>query len=609
MAPICSTAKRLTFSELNHGFADRRFSLVISNPPWREPSGASTTSADRWATRAAAPFVRRQIAGAYALRALDFLAEDGRVCLILPIGQLLGTSSAPFVTLFFERVRPTRLINFGDLQNLLFPTAENTCHLLIGKIRRKAVQGRIPPGETFDYCVPKADMSLAYGRLTMQSADRHILQTLSVAQEPQLLVTLMWGDANDVALWTRLTALGTFHNFWTSPTGSRRWVCRKGVHLEDRSRAAVSAEPLRQFPFIPIEALSAGSPILHPASLSKWPEHQSTVAGTDRGLLEVFRGPRVLFSDGFSRKELTIRAVYFDAPASFTHSIGVISGPAADAPLLQFVAVYLRSSLARYFLMLRGWKMLCERNGVHLTDIESFPFFDVEAAPNPLAARNAVARVSQRMSDLARLDNLDQARNFKTQRHAFDEDVFDFFALSEKERSLVRETVDVLMPSIRPRSFKSLYTPAQRAASPDDFRLYGTALAASLTEWRQRTGGKGRFRVSVVTSEPNRPGPSGIVRIDYAPDWTAPATATLQIDNQIVQTTLSELRRLGLTIIPSGAALQLVPDAHIWTNGTVYLVRPLTRRSWTLRQAFRDAEHIVRMVQQRQVLPKHPEVA
>ena len=188
------------FFRLNHGFADRQFSLVISNPPWREPSGASTTSADRWATRAAAPFVRRQIAGAYALRALDFLAEDGRVCLILPIGQLLGTSSAPFVTLFFERVRPTRLINFGDLQNLLFPTAENTCHLLIGKIRRKAVQGRIPPGETFDYCVPKADMSLAYGRLTMQSADRHILQTLSVAQEPQLLVTLMWGDANDVAL-------------------------------------------------------------------------------------------------------------------------------------------------------------------------------------------------------------------------------------------------------------------------------------------------------------------------------------------------------------------------------------------------------------------------
>jgi hypothetical protein len=32
--------------------------------------------------------------------------------------------------------------------------------------------------------------------------------------------------------------------------------------------------------------------------------------------------------------------------------------------------VYLRSSLARYFLMMRGWKMLCERNGVHLSDVE-----------------------------------------------------------------------------------------------------------------------------------------------------------------------------------------------------------------------------------------------
>jgi hypothetical protein len=317
----------------------------------------------------------------------------------------------------------------------------------------------------------------------------------------------------------------------------------------------------------------------------------------------------VLFSDGFSRQELTVRAVYFDAPASFTHSIGVISGPATDAPLLQFAAVYLRSSLARYFLMMRGWKMLCERNGVHLSDIESFPFFDVEAAPNPLAARNALARASQCMTELAGLDDIDQARNYKTQRDALDEDVFDFFALSENERALVRETVNVLMPSIRPRSFKSLDTPAQRAASPDDFRLYGSALAGALTEWRRRTGGKGRFRVSVVTSEPSRPGPTGVVRIDYTPDRTAPATATAQIDDQLVETTLSELRRLGLTIIPSGAPLQLVPDAHIWTNGAVYLVRSLTRRSWSLRRALRDAEHIVRTVQSRREPSNRPEVA
>ena len=114
--------------------------------------------------------------------------------------------------------RPARLINFGDLQGLLFPTAENTCHVFLGMRRSERAQVSIPFGETFDYCVPKADMSLAFGRLTMQSADRHILQTRSVAQDPQLLVALMWGDANDMTLWARLDgARGTFSRFLERP--------------------------------------------------------------------------------------------------------------------------------------------------------------------------------------------------------------------------------------------------------------------------------------------------------------------------------------------------------------------------------------------------------
>ena len=55
-----------------HAFSGKRFSLIISNPPWKEPEGADRTSADDWADRVGAPFVRRQIAGAYALRAIDF---------------------------------------------------------------------------------------------------------------------------------------------------------------------------------------------------------------------------------------------------------------------------------------------------------------------------------------------------------------------------------------------------------------------------------------------------------------------------------------------------------------------------------------------------------
>jgi hypothetical protein len=587
------------FFKAEHAFAGKRFSLIISNPPWAEPEGATRTSADDWASQTHVPFARRQIAGAYALRASDFLTESGRVCLILPIGQLLGPSSADFVAHLLTVYRPTRLINFGDLQGLLFPTAENTCHVYLAERRPAADSRYIPFDETFEYLVPKADLSLAFGRLTMQSADRHRLQTLSVAQDPQLLVTMMWGDASDLAIWTRLSLRGTFADFWRGPRKSRRWVYRKGIHLKDKSRDAVDAGQLREKPFIPITALSAGSPVLHPVLLTAWPANHRTVVGLNENVMAVFDGPRVLFPDGFSREEHNIRSVYYDQPASFTHSVGVIAGPRADAPLLKFTAVYLRSSLARYFLMMRGWKMLCERNGIHLADVETFPFFSPADAPDPDAATSAVEQVSASIDAIANLDELEQAPRYAEMRSQLDDAIFSYFGLRENERKLVRETVTLLMPSIRPRSFKSLDTPAQHLVAAKDLSTYAQALAQALTEWRKRTGGRGRFRVEVAANDPSRAGPSGIVRIQYDDVQLQGAEFNTDVSDDLVLETLAQLRQAGLRSIPAGDFLTLVPDTHLWVEGALYLVRPLTRRSWTVRQALRDAEHIVRDVQSR----------
>ena len=580
-----------------HAFVGRRFSLVISNPPWAEPEGSARTSADEWAERVNAPFVRRQIAGAYSLRAMDFLKTGGRICLILPIGQFLGPTSARFVTHLMDLYRPQQLINFGDLQGLLFPTTENTCHIFLGEVREKCASGKIAFDETFLYCVPKADISLALGRLTMQSADHHQLQTRSVVEDPQLLVTMMWGDVNDLSICARLTARGTFSDFWRGPRKSRRWLARKGIHLRDKSAEPVSAEPLRDKPFVPAAALSAGCPILHPDLLTKWPEHQGTVVGLNDAVQRVFDKPRVLFTDGFSKEELNIRATFYDRSATFTNSIGVISGKEDDAQLLQFVAVYLRSSLARYFLMMRCWKMLCERNGVHLKDVESFPFFVPEDAPDPVTSAKALSEVSRNASALASLPELEQRDRYAELQPQFDEAVFTYFGLTPEERTLVRETVEILMPSIRPRAFRSLDTPAQRIATPDNVSIYADALAESLTSWRNRTRGRGHLEINVVASDSSRTGSSGIVRISYQEKSTTDPRVDTAVNNDLVLATLAELRASGLRSVSWGDSLSLIPDVHVWLDGSIYLVRPLTRRNWTVRQALRDAEYIVRTVQ------------
>lgn len=614
---LCHGTEVADFFGKAHPFASKGFSLVISNPPWAEPKGQTFTTADEWAQAAGAPFVRRQMAGAFALKALEFLSEGGRACLILPIGQLLAPSSEKFVARLLTAYRPRRVVNFGDLQGLLFPTAEHTCHVFVGEKRQATLmfvpaEGvrsdqnnlrpllRVPFGESFDYCVPKADMSLALGRLTMQSADRHTVQTRAVLEDPQILVTFMWGDAQDLSILTRLSASGTFADFWRGPKGSRRWITRKGIHCNDSSRESVSADPLKKLPFIEVAALRAGSPVLHPELLRSWPDAYPTVVGLTDDVWAVFDGPRVVFTDGFSREEQNVRAVYVDQPATFTHSIGVIAGPVGDADLLKFVALYLRSTLARYFLMLRGWKMLCERNGVHLSDIETFPFFDVDSAPNPVKAGRALVRAVAHLDELALVDQLDQAAAYDERRRELDSAVFEYFGLNEQEQRLVTETVDVLMSSIRPRSFKSLDTPAQGRTQPQQVRAYARTLGSALASWRDRMGGAGSFTVSTVISEANTAGASGIVRIAYSGAETTPSEVNATVSDQLVLLTLKELRRAGLRIVSSGAALDLVPDAHVWIGELLYFVRPMNRRSWTDRQALRDAERIVRMVAKHQ---------
>lgn len=385
----------------------------------------------------------------------------------------------------------------------------------------------------------------------------------------------MWGDASDLAIWTRLSLRGTFADFWKGTPKTRRWVYRKGIHLHDRSREAVSAGPLRSLRHVPITALKAGSPVLHANLLAPWPQSQNTVVGLNSEVLAVFDGPRVLFRDGFSKEEQNVRAVYYAGPATFTHSIGVIAGKPADAELLQFAAVYLRSSLAKYFLMMRGWKMLCERNGVHLADVASFPFFEPKDAPDPEVAKTALTAVARHVATISELPELSQRSHYTQIHERLDDEIFRYFGLTLKEQELVRETVDILLPSVRPRSFKSLDTEAQAAAEKRDLKTYSRALAESLTSWRTRSQGRGRFSVEVVASDHRREGPSGIVRITYTSEPTAPPIFDATVNDLLVVETLAGLRARGLRVIPAGDSISLVPMVGILLDPEPDVVPPI----------------------------------
>ena len=140
-------------------------------------------------------------------------------------------------------------------------------------------------------------MSLSYGRLTVQSTDRHPLQTITVAQEPRLLVTLMWGDARDLKLLTELGSLGNDSRSLQGEAATvEAGVVRKGVHLTDKSREPVSSDPLRTWHHIPATHLRGALPIISSDMMTPWPADKLQVVGLNDDLWRIFEGPRILFS-------------------------------------------------------------------------------------------------------------------------------------------------------------------------------------------------------------------------------------------------------------------------------------------------------------------------
>lgn len=576
------------FSSANPLVTKRRFTLVVSNPPWREPKKNEFTSADVWAeamhgvTRS-----RRQMAGDFAFRAADCLVEGGRMCLIMPASLFLAPTSQEFVSGWLLKNEIHQIINFGDLMNFIFETAEHSCLVVSASPRNAASQG-IPVDETIDYWAPKADTSIAFGRLTLASGDRHAVQAQAYFADCNRLVTLMWGNEADLALLNRLQWRGTFKEMMTGPTP--RWVRRKGFHREDASvEEPASSKPLYKYQYVEIGALKRGLSVVLSADLVPFPTEIKEVAKLSDSLLKVFDGPRILFPDGFD-SELEIRASFIDVPASFTSSIGVIAGPGKDADLLRFTAVYLRSDLIKYFLIMSAYQVVCDRNRVTLSNIDDFPFIAPEVHPSPKQANAILKKVAKLVNGLDNPNLLRPEYKFSSIRDELNDLVFDYFGLTETEKLLVREAVCELVPSVRPRGYASLHTQIQQRTEAQQMADYVETLELELGEWQRELGGKGGLSVHAVAMDSRHAGPLGVVRVELRANT---GRAKVIQDDKAVGKVLGELRALQLLPMNVTEDLYFAPDTIIWTGRSLYMVRPLTRRFWLRHTAVQDARRIV----------------
>ena len=596
------------FSDANPFAAAKSWTIFLSNPPWVEPAKDEWLPSDEWAKTHGFKIPRRQTAGAFMLRALDSVVPTGRLCLILPISVFAAPTSQVFLKAWLDRCKLETLINFGDLRKLLFNSARQPCVVAVLSPRDEASVGQVPGDETFEYWVPKADVSLAFGRLTLHSSDRHEVQTQAVQKNNELLTNLFWGTPWDVAMITRLRLLGTIGDLISKddkyeerPKGkpalqhekTKPWRTRKGVHLKDAAvETPDSSMLLWRVPYLDAKKFDVNGPVLDPTILGEFPRHKHpTVAKLSGSLLRVFKGPRIVFTDGVS-KDRGIRAAFSNDPFCFTSSMGVISGE--DEDLLRFVATYLHSDLARYLLMLTAYQVNFERERVTLADIKQLPFLPPSRHPNTEFAWAIIKKVSRLTRLLESRPTLLRQDYDGRECEAL---LAEYFGLSAREKARIHEVAHVVAPNLQPNSYKSLNNALQHRPTESQIKDYTGELLASLSVWRDAYGGEGDFSVEAMLGRNHACGIFGILRLDVRSGGTRQGrTVDITEGDQAVYSVLQTLSGHGLLPLKVQENLYLATDVVIRHGDSLYLIKPLLQRLWLRAEAYRDAERVVRSV-------------
>jgi hypothetical protein len=562
--------------------------VFLSNPPWYEPvRGITELPYEAWAKQNERFLPHRQIAAAFAHKALETTKSDGRVCLILPVKLFTAPTSQRFLREWLAHSRIERIINFSDIRRLLFAGAIHPCVIVICQRRSDSTRGKIPYNEFVDYWAPKADVSIAFGRLTVHGTDRKRLLAQDIWEDNQTLRTHLWGGENDASLIDRLALMGTVGDLMSG--SNSRWQLVKGFHQRDKSALPLTTEPLRSMRFLDTRSIPRDMPVLDKQALRSFPDEIDSVVSYGSNDGAAFEGPRVLFPDGASAS-FQVNAVFTNERFCFKHSVAALRGPKEDEDLIRFLTMYLRSSLARYLLLHTAYSLVAERPRITLLEIKKLPFTLPEQHENPLRAAKIIREVADITRAWEKADVFEQHANVDTLNVRADELVLSYFGLSERDSLLVHDACQTIIPSVQPSGYRSIRTAYCASPTGKDIKLHAHWLERELQRWSSMLGGEGAFEIETLLNHPGTIGALGIVRIALS---SQQEPVKVRMHDQNVTSLIDSLRSMGLLPMQAWANLYLSTDFLIQADNAMYLIKPLAKRLWLPSQALNDAQRIV----------------
>lgn len=581
------------FSASNRLSSRKDFDIFMSNPPWRESEKDEIASWELWARSQTPPLplANRQIAAGFAFRAAYCVKEEGRIVLLLPLNLVISKTKLEFRQRWLQLVNIERIINLADIRHLLFPNSVHPCAVVSAKCRSQAEGLIFDDDESMEYWVPKADASLALGRLTMHVSDRAILSSRQFYSDPDLLIAYYWGNNRDIGLLKRLKRFGTLNALFLSKRKNGAWVSGKGFHAPNQSNPSRDLGLLQDLVYLPAPMFPRDIPCI--STNTNFPlvkDDFAEVASPGGKQGRLYSGPRVLFTDGMT-EDFQVKAVYTEEKFSFQSSIGSIGGNNDDVHLLRFLAAYLRSPLASYLLFMTGSSIAFERPRISVEEIKCLPFCEPSVHPNPDLAAKILQQVNHIFLIIDQANEAIRAAIVSQYEKRLNELVAEYFCLTTQDLHLIEDVMKAIAPSIQPQSMTNFPTPLLKKPDVGEISKYTRTLLTELNRWQSHRDGDGLFNVDLVGDD----GFLGAVRISIS-DAEESGKPRYASDVNIKSLIFDIEESLRQQLNEETLSPLMIPNLIISMGESLYILKFMRKRYWLARTALADADNIVRSI-------------
>ncbi|MGA3268722.1 MAG: DNA methyltransferase, partial [Verrucomicrobiota bacterium] len=583
------------------------FHLVIGNPPWIGRGQERDAVMEDWlcsdanpylagapksgAARRAYFFPERQSAHGYMWKVSAHLRDDGRACLVLPTKVFMNENTNDFQAGWLARFSIDHVIQLSDYRKLIFEEAR--CPAIIARFapHKPAEQAVVR------YDTPKVDRTdPRHALITVLPEDQKGLRLndlLAAAREnraPVIWKQVLWGTGRDLAFLERLSHLSKLGDIAGGPDdGTKRWAIGGGFQPFSEKKFKTNPELyLRDIRTVVKPWWSVGQRFLDTknvsVSLVVIPEDAPPVTAVPRRLRRTLEkrlttSPLVIVSRVFGKSG------FCDFPVIFEHTLqSVAAKRAGDENLLRFLAAVMTHPLTEYFLFHTSANLGTEREVVNPNELRRLPFPLPEDCRDKLSAERIVSAVAKRVREAygriakAPLNLTAREQEVAAAKHDIAPLVFEYYGVTQTERILIKDTLDLFIPSSTPGTLDG-DIPTLDDSSPGERADYAKQLCQTLNNWGR---GKG-LRLIARGCIAKKFGLSLLI-------LTKGKTTSNYDENEAPAEVAEAIAGITKAIALEHRKLAYARGFTLFEPNRALVLKPLAHRHWTRTAALNDAD-------------------